>query len=311
MKKLLFFLLFIPLFSVAQLKPELVASIQEKDFIAEGIAYNPADKSFYVGSIHKNKIVKIAPDGKISDFITSRQDSIGQVVGLRIDELNQHLWVCNNRGEGIVGGESHVHQYNLKTGKLIRKYTYQAAGETHLFNDLVLANGDVYISDSEFKAIYKINNTTHKLELFLQSAQLSYANGITVLPGSATLVVSANDGLVAIALNTKATSVIPFSSYYILGIDGLYYYKDSFIGIQNVTYPTSINRYYLSENKKEITRAQLLLVEDPDFAAPTTGAIVGDWFYYIANSQLGNYSKGVIEDPSKLTDTKIMRIKVR
>jgi hypothetical protein len=311
MKTLLTLLLFLPLISVAQSKPELVATIHEKDFIAEGIAYNPADKSFYVGSIHKNKIVKISSSGKITDFVSSHQDSIGQLVGLRIDEAKQHLWACNNEGEEIVDGKSQMYQYNLKTGKLIRKYSYQAQGETHLFNDAVLLNGNVYVSDSEFKAVYKIDPIAGKLELFLQSDQLRYANGITTIPGTSTLVVSSSNGLASINVETKAISFIPFSSYYIIGIDGLYFYKDSFIGIQNVTYPASINRYYLNSTKDSIVKASLLLADDADFDVPTTGAIVDDWLYYIANSQLSNYSKGVVEDPKKLEDTRIMRIKIR
>lgn len=311
MKNLLTLLLFLPLFSVAQSKPELVATIHEKDFIAEGIAYNPADKSFYVGSIHKNKIVKISASGHITDFVSSHQDSIGQLVGLRIDEAKQHLWACNNEGEGLLGGKSHVHQYDLKTGKLIRKYSYQAKDETHLFNDAVLLNGNVYISDSEFKAVYKIDPIAGTLQLFLQSDQLRYANGITTVPGTSTLVVSSTNGLASIHVETKAISFIPFSSYYIIGVDGLYFYKDSFIGIQNVTYPASINRYYLNSSKDNIIKASLLLADDADFDVPTTGALVDDWLYYIANSQLNNYSKGVIEDPKKLEDTRIMRIKIR
>lgn len=311
MKTLLTLLLFLPLASVAQPKPELVATIHEKDFIAEGIAYNPADKSFYVGSIHKNKIVKISASGKITNFVSSHQDSIGQLVGLRIDEAKQHLWACNNEGEGIVGGKSHMHQYDLKTGKLIRKYSYQAKGETHLFNDAVLLNGKVYISDSEFKAVYQIDPIAGKLELFLQSDQLRYANGITTIPGTSSLVVSSSNGLASINVETKSISLIPFSSYYIIGVDGLYFYRDSFIGIQNVTYPASINRYYLNSSKDNITKADLLLADDADFDVPTTGAIVDHWIYYIANSQLSNYSKGIVEDPKKLADTKIMRIKIR
>lgn len=311
MKKLNTLLLFLPFVAMAQSKPELFSTITEKDFVAEGIAYHASGKSFYVGSIYKQKIVKISSSGRVTDFVTSRQDSIGQVVGLRVDETNHHLWVCNNKGEGVAGGTSQIHQYDLKTGKLIRQYKHQAAGEKHLFNDLVLVNGDAYITDSEFKAIYKVNSTTHRLDLFLQSDQFDYANGITALPGSSTLVVATNFGLMTIDVNTKAVSSIPFLNYYVLGIDGLYYDKDSFIGIQNVTYPPCINQYFLNDNHSMITGARVILSDHADFNVPTTGAIADGWFYYIANSQLNNYSKGSFQHPEKLEATKIMRVKIQ
>lgn len=311
MKKLIYLLFFLPLLSGAQQKPELAFTIHEKDFIPEGIAYNTVDKSFYVGSIHRRKIVKITSSGVVSDFVKSNQDSIGMVIGLRIDEANQHLWVCNNQGEGIVGGRAFVHQYDLTSGKLVMKYVIQGVGETHFFNDAVLANAHAYVSDSEFGAVYKIDPAKKSIELFYHDDKLYYPNGITTIPEPYRLVVSAGSGLVTIDLSTKEVSSIPFGKYYIVGIDGLYYYNKSLLGIQNVTYPISINRYYLNEKKDTITHADLLAVNDPAFDIPTTGAIAGDWFYFIANSHLSNYDKGTIKNPDLLQAVRIMKVRLK
>lgn len=311
MKKLICFLFFLPLLSVAQQKPELAFTIHEKDFIPEGIAYNAVDKSFYVGSIHKRKIVKITSHGVVSDFVKSNQDSIGMVIGLRIDEANQHLWVCNNEGEGIVGGKAFVHQYDLSSGKLLMRYVIQGVGETHFFNDAVLANGQVYVSDSEFGTVYKIDPSKKSIELFYNANKLYYPNGITAIPDPNRLVVSAGSGLVTIDLSTKEVSSIPFGKYYIVGVDGLYYHNNTLLGIQNVTYPVSINQYYLNEKKDTITHADLLAVNDPAFDVPTTGAIVGDWFFFIANSHLSNYDKGTIKNPDLLQEVRIMKVKLK
>src|SRR5688572_30733998 len=113
MRSLLIIALFLPLFGIAQSIPEHVFTIKEKDFIAEGIAHNPADKSFYVGSIFKNKIVKISSKGVVSDFISTGTDNIGQVLGMQINVAKQELWVCNIEGEDLAGGKSAVHRYNL------------------------------------------------------------------------------------------------------------------------------------------------------------------------------------------------------
>lgn len=310
--RILFTLIFLlPLFAVAQSNPEHIFTIKEKDFIAEGIAYNPADKSFYVGSIHKNKIVKISSSGVVSDFVSSGADNIGQVLGIHINVDKQELWACNNEGEGIVGGSVGVHRYNLKTGKLIRSYIYKAEGEKHLFNDAVLVNDTLYVSDSEVGALYKINPANEKPELLIQANQLRYANGVTTIPNTNKIVVSTGNGLMTVNTATKEITPIPFSGYYIVGIDGLYFYNNSFIGIQNVTFPVTINRFYTNDKNDTIEKGELMAANHSSFQVPTTGAIAGDWFYFIANSQLNNYEKGKIENPAKLEEVKIMRLKLK
>lgn len=307
--RLILLLLTIPLFAVGQV-PELAFTIKEKDFIPEGLAYNPADGSFYVGSIHKNKIVKITAKGEVSDFVRSHQDSMGQVVGLRIDADKQELWVCNNEGESIKGGRSSVHQYDLKTGKLIKQFNYQLKDEIHLFNDLVLLNGQVYLTDSEFRAVFKIDPAKEKPELFIHSDKLYYANGITTLPNNK-LLVSAGNGFSVVDVGTKVLTPLPFEKYYIVGIDGLYYKDNSLIGIQNVTYPACINRYYLNADGTAITKATVLLADHKSFNVPTTGALVGEYFYFIANSHLNHYDKGTITNEAALDYVQVMRIKLK
>jgi len=37
--------------------------LEEKDLIPEGIAYDDQERAFYVGSIHRNKIVRVPEKG--------------------------------------------------------------------------------------------------------------------------------------------------------------------------------------------------------------------------------------------------------
>src|SRR5882762_11191566 len=73
---------------------EIAFRLSEKDLIPEGIAFDPLTKSFYVSSINKRKIVKVDETGSVSDFISSRQDGIGEVLGLKVAQGK--LWSCNN-----------------------------------------------------------------------------------------------------------------------------------------------------------------------------------------------------------------------
>jgi len=48
---------------------EVAFRISEKDLIPEGIAYDATSRSFFVSSIHKNKIIRIDERNKVTDFI--------------------------------------------------------------------------------------------------------------------------------------------------------------------------------------------------------------------------------------------------
>lgn len=103
---------------------------------------------------------------------------------------------------------------------------------------------------------------------------------------------------------------LPFPNYLPLGIDGLSFYKQSLIGIQNVTYPVSINQYYLTASLDQIEKARVLTYDHPEWDIPTTGVMVDNWFYFVANSQMRNLDKKKIINPSQLKDVLIMKVRV-
>ncbi len=286
-------------------------TLKEKDLILEGLTYDSIYNVFYAGSIHKRKIITLVPGKSAVDFITEGQDQIGEVLGLRVDALRRLLWVCNNSGAEQTKKHWGVHVYDLATRKLIKKFELPPSDESHLFNDLVITKtGDVYITDSDFSSIYKVS-LQGKLELFLTSEQLVYCNGITLSTDEKKLIVSSFKGVYQIDLTTKKMERMNLPGYHVFGLDGLYTYKRSLIGIQNTSFPESINQYFLSEDKASFSHAEVLATNLPEFDMPTTGVIAGDWFYFIANSQLGNYEKGEIIEESKLKDVVIMKVRLR
>ena len=51
---------------------EIIYTINENDLVPEGNTYDPFDKSFYVSSTWKRKIIRIDTTGKATDFITEK-----------------------------------------------------------------------------------------------------------------------------------------------------------------------------------------------------------------------------------------------
>lgn len=286
---------------------ETAFSLTEKDLIPEGLAYNPIDSSFFIGSIYKHKIVKVSSDGRCEDFTSSRQDGLGEVLGMKVDSANQHLWVCSNEFGNGIAVKSMIHQYNLSTKKLINKIELNEKG--HLFNDLDFADGRFFITDSDSSSIYTISKE-QQLQLFIKDEKLKYCNGLAFTGSGTKIIVSSFNGIYSLDFKTRILERLRLPGYHVFGIDGLYCYKNSVVGIQNTSFPESVNQYFFNEKQDGFTMVKNLVVADSQFNIPTTGAISNGWFYFIANSQMGNLENGVIKDTSALKDILILKVKL-
>ena len=291
----------------------LAFSIKEKDLFPEGMTYDPVGKAFYIGSIHKGKIIKVDKNGKVTDFIKAGQDGLLPTVGLRIDTKRQHLWVISSFGRANSSisqeffGSSGVFKYNLKTGKLIKKYMLKQE-EKHFLNDLVISSkGDVYLTDSYKPAVYKISAKVDKIEKFVDLE--GFPNGIAFTPDESKLFV-ASESIYLLDIKTKKAINLKHHPALSMGADGMYFYKNSLVIIQNSI--QRVVRMYLNDDFTEIEKYENLEINNPIFNIPTTGVIIKDTFYFIANSQLTDYNeKGEIFPLSKLVETQILKIKLK
>ena len=86
----------------------------------------------------------------------------------------------------------------------------------------------------------------------------------------------------------------------IAGFDGLYFYHQSLIGIQNGVGTPRVLQVKLSASGDRVEGVRTLEYRSPLVEIPTTGAIYGNRFYFIANSQIDKLQNGKIKDPAKL-----------
>ncbi len=268
-------------------KAQVAHRINEKDLISEGITYSSITNSFFLSSIHKTKIVQIdAKSGEFRDFITSDLLEVG-FLGMITDEKRNHLWACGNRGK-----ESTVAKINLKSGELIKSYLNADSAE-NIYNDLVQdKEGNVYFTNTNKQTVYKIDQQTDSLSIFYDGNQILHPNGITISPDYKYLYIASTENGIRV-LDIAKGKIINEASGAInsTGIDGLKYYKNSLIGIQNEVKSRSemkIAQYFLDEIGTKITGMKIIDQNGPHFDIPTTFVIVGSHLYCLANSQLAN-----------------------
>lgn len=291
--------------------------IAEPDLIPEGIAYDSQTKQFFVGSTFKRKIVAIDAKGKVRDFTKEGQDGAFGFVGMRVDARRRALWaITSHAGQGMPGrgltgtclGCSTVHVYNIDTGRLMKKHELPNKDAQHFLNDLVLLpNGDAVISDTMTGYLYRITPAKNALERWINLGAQVFPNGIDAATDGRTLFVATEAGVRKVDAATGAARPI---SGNIGSIDGLYFHKNALVLILPFEEGRKVMRYPLGAGHESLGAGQVLDGGGPHFQQPTTGVIVGDDFYFIANAQLqlfrGMYQDGKY-DRSRLRDVVILK----
>ncbi len=291
--------------------------VDEKDLLPESVAYDPKDKSFYVGSTRKGKIVRVDAAGNTTGFVASRQDGLWMVIGIKIHPTRRILWACSFDGENLEGYQkgdgraSGVFAFNLDTGKLVRKWTLETPGEVHAFNDIVITRGnDAYVTHMfDEAAIYRISDKKQELEMFARPAGLKDPNGIAMTPNERTLFVAGADGIYRVDRETGASTQIGAAEGDSLGaVDGLYYYRGSLIAVHT----TSVRRHRLDDKNSRVVSTEILEANHPLFDMPTTGVIVSDDFFYVANAQFGAVQEdGTLLAMELLNEPAILKLRLK
>jgi Tol biopolymer transport system component/sugar lactone lactonase YvrE len=288
--------------------------LPEKDLIPEGITYDPVEDCFYVGSIWKCKIIKIDRQGRISDFTREKQDGLREVLGMEVDPGRRMLWavsVVYGKRPDIPEEElgwCALFKYDLRTGRLIKKYVLHEPGVSHLLNDVALSrNGDVYVTDTQYGAVYAVKRDTDRLELWLEADEFLYPNGISFGADDQTLYVAALHGVYKINIPDKTYGMLSHSPDITLyGIDGMYFHNNSLVCVQNGL--NRISRFHLNKNRNVVERLEILEKRNPLFLWPTTGALVGEKFYYFANAQIRSFNPdGSVFPLEKLQEVVILK----
>ena len=316
-------LLFACLLPSARAQSPVAFRIPDRAFVPEGIAYDPRTKTFYVGSTYLRKIVSVDARGTVRDFTAEAQEGLRGVLGLRVDATRRLLWAVSSDiglSMPIKGnprdclGCSAVHKYDLRTGRLLKKYSLPNKPAPHFLNDLTLnSDGDAFISDTLTGGLYRIARARDELEEFVSLGKDSFPNGIDLSPDGRKLFVGTNESITVVGVGDRSVARLKLPAGVKPGIDGLYFHRGGLITVEPFD-KEKIVRYILDERAGAVTRVEVLESAHPLMSQPTTGVIAGRDFYYIANSQLQVFRKlfkpdGELER-GKLSEYVVLRLKL-
>lgn len=278
-------------------RAHLAYTVPEKDIVPEGLA-SSRDGGLYMSSLYRRKIVKIASDGAVSDFTVPAEPLWGDVCGLKEDPVDQGVWAaaCPDVGQ------SELLHFNSH-GKLVERFAPPTAGD-HGFNDLVLrGTREIYLTDTDANQAYRFDRITHTFTPLPFPRPVYGPNGIALSDDGNQLYVADIFGITHIDLVAHSSVELnPGPHNSVMGVDGLYWYRDGLVAVQNGGMRRVIQVRLKGDTVKTL---RVLESRSPLISIPTTGAIVGRNFYFISNSQVDNLKDEKILDERKLEPVKI------
>jgi streptogramin lyase len=292
--------------------PDAPVAFRLKDpkLIPEGIAYDPTNKRFFLGSIAQHKIIVTEAKGEARDF-SDPGDKLDAILGLVVDAARGHLYAVSTNGfedSGKTDRRNAIMRYNLKDGRLMDRFV---APEAMQLNDVAIApDGTVYTTDSASSTVFRKKPDEMTFTRLGETGGVRGANGIA-FSSDGILYVTLSTGIARVDTATGAATRLPQPDTIVTGgIDGLYWHDGDLFGIQNSTNPGRVVRIALADKGNKVTGLTVLQsYRHPDFDEPTTGAIANGALNVIGNSYVGHYQpNGSIKDSATLKGTAIVAV---
>lgn len=286
-------------------------TLPDKAFAPEGIAYDPASRSFFIGSVTRKQIVRVSAGGKLTPF-SRPGDGLQEILGIAVDGKRNRLYaVSTNAVANATPPYNAVLAFDLKTGARVAEY---AVADARQLNDVAVApDGILYATDSGAGTVMKFDPSRPggAPSVLVPAGAIRGSNGLALTPDGRTLYVAHSTGVVRVdTASGKLEKLLPPARQTISAIDGLYWRHGDLVGIQNITNPGRVIRLRLNKEGTVIEKIDTLQSHhNRAFLQPTTGAIAGDALYVLATTQLPRYNdKGEIENAAALKNPKVVKV---
>ncbi len=290
-------------------------TLADKELMPEDIAYDAKTKTFFLSSTRQRKVVAIRPDGSTSDFIKTGQDGLWAAMGLAVDEKRRALWVSSGATPETTGypaadaGRTAVFEFDLDKRTLRHRYDLPAIKTPQLLGDIALtAGGDVLAGDA-YGMLYRIRPGSPTPEPMGERSSFVSVQEPAALPDrDHALVVDYVLGIGKIDLKTNALTWLKHPSDVALnGIDGIALQGTRAIAVQNGTNPVRILAIDFDEDFTAVKGVTVLEQKTLHLTEPTHGVIVGDEYFFIANSEDDKVGEGGIVKKGETLESPVIQ----
>jgi hypothetical protein len=286
-------------------------TLADSAFMPEGIAFDPRTRRFFLSSLRSGRILSYAVDGGFAELVPAGRDGQWAMLGIAVDTLTRTLWATTHAAPYFAGyatadsGKSAVLAYDLDTGALRRRYLPPDSGRHQLGDIAVSANGDVFVSDADEGAVYRIERGAAEMEAFAQDELVSPQGLVTTSDGRRVLVADYVRGIASLERESGELTWLPVpDSVAVSGIDGLVRMGHRLIAVQNGVAPKRVIELRLDDEERRIVGWRALESATPLLTEPTHAVVVGGEVFFVADSgwekidDNGQLKPGMILEPA-------------
>ena len=284
------------------------ARMIDRDVFPEGIAAYDGD--YFLSSMADGTIWRV---GKNKYFRKVYKGDGTPRLGLAVDRKRDRLCSVVTNGFLAAAEKQRINRVEclaLKDGTPLSSVDVKDAVQ---LNDLAIdpESGTIYATDSAAGPVWKVtlDGTVSRL-----TDAYGGANGIT-FDDAGHLYVAHNTGIARITAATGQTDtprIASASRETVAGIDGLYWYEGSLIGVQNVTNPGRVIRIFLGKDGA-ITKVETLQSHHAAWMKePTTAAISGRHLMLLATTEVSRLQPDdTVRDAATVSPPVLVRIPLR
>ena len=274
---------------------EPVFTLPDELFMPETIEWDESRQKFLVGTVVEGQILAVGKDGQVSELLrASNQNGMWAVFDILVDQPRNRLWVTSAasrkfaRYDVIDKGRSALFEFELESLELVRRHPVPVDGLQHSLGSMAQnANGDILIVDRALPIVYRKILNERKLHALISFKDMISMRGIAMQPDGRIFYLADREmGIMVVDLVAERANRLGVPETLNLGgIDGLYLWQNHLIVIQNGIQPQRVMRLQLDSSGTQVVGVRPLAVAQPEFDYPSYGTLLGDDFFYFANSQ--------------------------
>ena len=261
--------------------------LSDPNLLPEDLDYEPGTDRFFLTTVRGKKIVTTDHTGTITEFAKAADD--WPLLAIKLDPGRNLVWATEVALQGFIfapqpdWGRSAVLCYNLKTGKLLHRI--EGPRGSALGDMALTPDGAVIVSDGDGGGVYRIQEKVEELERLDTGDFISPQTPAVDSDGKTIFIPDYVRGIAVFVLGTKEVRWLSMEDQFALnGIDGLYLQDQTLLGVQNGTSPERVVAFALDAGRTRIISQTLIERSTKTLGDPTHGVVVGNDFYYIANS---------------------------
>jgi hypothetical protein len=265
----------------------LVFRLSDPTLIPEDLDYDPNTKRFFITTVRGKKIITADLAGTITEFAQAPDD--WPLLAIKIDPHHGVVWASEVALTGFVfvptadWGKSAVLGYDLKTGKLLHRI--EGPHDSALGDMALTPDGDLIVSDGDGGGVYVVHAEGEGLERLDGGDFISPQTPAVLLDGKKIFVPDYLRGIGLLDVATKRVRWLNMEGRFALnGIDGLYLEGQTLLAVQNGTSPERVVSFQLDPTFSRVISDTIIELSTETLGDPTHGVIIGNDFYYIANS---------------------------